>query len=163
MKFSGLGVIAVLEACKGILALLIAVGLHALAGVNLHQETVQFFDYLHISPTNHYVDLAVQSVDKVTHTGLTVVTIIALGYAVIRFIEAYGLWHQLRWTEWFAFISGTIYLPFEVYELLQDANVITFGVLGINLTIVGYMYFVLKSGSGKHKIKKAVPARSDTF
>jgi hypothetical protein len=39
-------------------------------------------------------------------------------YASIRFVEAYGLWHELAWSEWFGAISGSIYLPIEVYELV---------------------------------------------
>lgn len=156
MNVSGLGVIAVLEACKGVLALLVAVGVHALAGVDLHQVALNVFAYLHLAASNHYVEMSLHSIDKITNSGLTMVTTIALGYALIRFIESYGLWHQMRWTEWFAFLSGAVYLPFEIYEVVNDQNAITIGVLVINLVVVSYMYYVLKSGSGKHAPKESV-------
>ncbi|REG86580.1 DUF2127 domain-containing protein [Marinomonas pollencensis] len=150
MNLSGLGAIAVLEAFKGVLAVLVAIGVHALAGVDLHQEAVNMFAYFHLAATNHYAVLALHSIDKINHSGLTLVTMVALGYALIRFIEAYGLWHRMRWTEWFAFLSGAVYLPFEIYEVIKDQNVITLGVLGINIVVVSYMYWVLKAGTNKH-------------
>ncbi|WP_133010469.1 DUF2127 domain-containing protein [Marinomonas flavescens] len=154
MNMSGLGAIAVLEACKGVLALLVAVAVHVLAGTNLHQEALNLFAYFHLASNNHYVEMSLRGIDKITHSGLTVVTAIAIGYALIRFIESYGLWHRMRWTEWFAFLSGAVYLPFEIYEVIKDQNAITIGVLAINLVVVGYMYFVLKTGSRKHKPKE---------
>lgn len=150
MKFSGLRAIATMEALKGVLALLVAIGVHALAGVNLHAEAIKLFEKYHVSIQNHYVEMFLNSLDKITNSGLTVVTILAIGYAMIRFVEAYGLWHYMRWTEWFAFLSGAIYLPFEIYEVFKDPNLITFGVLGINILVVSYMYYILKTGGGKH-------------
>ena len=41
----------------------------------------------------------------------------AAGYGIVRGVEAYGLWHARRWAEWFAALSGGIYVPFEIYEL----------------------------------------------
>ncbi|MCZ7627423.1 MAG: DUF2127 domain-containing protein [Candidatus Methylomirabilis sp.] len=46
----------------------------------------------------------------------------AAGYASVRFVEAYGLWLERRWAEWFAAVSGGIYIPFEIYELLYGES-----------------------------------------
>ncbi|MFT6978268.1 MAG: uncharacterized membrane protein (DUF2068 family) [Shewanella psychromarinicola] len=61
----------------------------------------------------------------------------------MRFIEAYGLWHNMRWTQWFALLSGAIYLPFEFYEMMSHFSLLSVIVLLINLVVVMYMYFVL--------------------
>ncbi|MDF4533767.1 DUF2127 domain-containing protein, partial [Vibrio parahaemolyticus] len=57
----------------------------------------------------------------------------------------YGLWHNLLWTEWFALLSGAIYLPFEVYELFAHPGVFSMAALLINLVIVLYMYRIIRS------------------
>ena len=67
----------------------------------------------------------------------------AAAYTLVRFIEAYGLWHNLRWTQWFALVSGAIYLPFELYEMVHHFNLLSVIVLLINLAIVLYMFRVL--------------------
>jgi len=68
---------------------------------------------------------------------------IAFGYALIRFIEAYGLWHARAWAEWFAIISGSAYLPWEIVEVVKHPHhVIRWIVLLINIIVVLYMVYV---------------------
>ncbi len=43
-------------------------------------------------------------------------------YSGARSVEAYGLWFERRWAEWFALISGAIYLPVEIYELRRHVT-----------------------------------------
>ena len=62
-----------------------------------------------------------------------------LVYAIIRFAEAYGLWRARAWAEWFALISGTIYVPFEIHALFHHPNPIKWAILFINIAIVLYM------------------------
>jgi uncharacterized membrane protein (DUF2068 family) len=67
------------------------------------------------------------------------VAIVAGVYCFMRFIEAYGLWRGRAWAEWFALISGAIYLPLEIYELTRHATPIRWGVFLVNVLIVAYM------------------------
>lgn len=144
MKFSGLKTIAFLEALKGAAALLLAIGIHILEGINLHVEVLKLLTHLHWNADGHYAQMLLHAVDGLTHSSFTLVTVIAVFYALVRFVEAYGLWHEMRWTEWFAFLSGAVYLPFEFYEIIKDPNLVTGAVLGINLIVVAYMYTILK-------------------
>jgi uncharacterized membrane protein (DUF2068 family) len=78
---------------------------------------------------------------------------LAATYGLVRFIEAYGLWHGRRWAEWFAAVSGAIYIPFELYELLQGINWLSLGALVVNVLVVGLMvnalYRTQPAGSSK--------------
>ena len=95
---------------------------------------------LGFSPFNHRT--------KLMQNNLILVVVIALMYASFRFVMAFGLWHRLRWTEWFAFISGSLYIPFEIYALYHQLNVINVSILLFNLAIVSYLYWVLRRGLG---------------
>lgn len=145
MIASGKGVraVAVLEASKGMLALLVAIGLHAYAGQNLSALATQWMTHLHLNPASHYPGIFISAVSAVSPSSLTLMAIGAAAYTLIRFIEAYGLWHNLRWTQWFALVSGAIYLPLELYEVVNHFNLMSVVVLIINLLVVGYMYVVL--------------------
>jgi uncharacterized membrane protein (DUF2068 family) len=66
----------------------------------------------------------------------------ALAYSIVRFVEAYGLWNRRVWAEWFALLSGMLYIPFEVYEVLDRATKLRFAVLAINIVIVLYMAWI---------------------
>lgn len=151
MKFEGLNAIALLEGIKGVLALFVVVSVNVLAGRDLHQLAEQMMAQWSISTTNHYVSLVLSLIESVTHKSLVLVTSIALLYACFRFVMAYGLWHRLRWTEWFAFISGSLYIPFELYAIYQTPSLIHVSILLFNLIVVMYLYWVLKRGAKSSK------------
>jgi uncharacterized membrane protein (DUF2068 family) len=44
-----------------------------------------------------------------------------------------------RWAEWFAAVSGGIYIPFELYELFKGVIWLSLGALVVNIFIVGLM------------------------
>ncbi|GIU28570.1 DUF2127 domain-containing protein [Shewanella schlegeliana] len=140
----GLKAIALLEATKGLISVLVVFGLHKLAGQDIQLVVEELLRHSHLNPANHLVQEVITEAGKVTEANIMFVIAGALLYAAIRFIEAYGLWHSLVWTEWFALLSGGIYLPFEAYELFTKPNFITVAVLMINLVVVGYMYRVIK-------------------
>lgn len=146
-KLSGLKAVAIFEASKGLLALLAAFGLHELAGKNLSQVAERLVEHLHLNPASRLPSAVLHAVGEIKDSNLVIVAVGALFYSLIRFVEAYGLWHRYRWTEWFALLSGAIYVPFEIYEMYNNPDWLNLLVLTVNLLIVGYMYKVL---SAKH-------------
>jgi len=80
----------------------------------------------------------------------------ALAYSILRFAEAYGLWYAKAWAEWIALVSGALYLPFEIYKLVHRLSTFHIAVLAVNLAVVLYMAYVLKTGGSLHN----GPARS---
>jgi len=46
------------------------------------------------------------------------------------------------WAEWFALLSGTIYLPFEIVKVIERPNVLHFTILLGNLIIILYMGYI---------------------
>lgn len=142
---SGLRVVAAMEACKGLVSLLVALGLHELAGRNLQQMAEALVSHAHLNPASHWPGIFIRAVSALPDIDLTLLAFGALAYAVIRLIEAYGLWKGLLWTQWFALASGAIYLPFELYELFSRPSLLSLAVLMVNLIVVGYMVFVLRS------------------
>jgi uncharacterized membrane protein (DUF2068 family) len=73
---------------------------------------------------------------------LLTVLAIALLYCSLRFIESYGLWRQRVWAEWLAIISGAVYLPLELYNLIRRPSVVHWVILLINIAIVVYIAWV---------------------
>ena len=73
----------------------------------------------------------------------------AAAYSIIRLVEAYGLWNERIWAEWFALISGALYVPFESYELVRRPTMVHLTVLLINLGIVFYMLYLRLSAHTK--------------
>lgn len=131
--------IALFEAAKGLLVLLAGFGLLSL----VHHDAQQFAECLlvhaHLNPASRYPGIFVDLAKHLTESRLLLMAAGAAAYAVVRFIEAYGLWHSRRWAEWFAALSGGIYIPFEVFELYERATWINAGALVLNAAVVVVM------------------------
>ncbi len=65
-----------------------------------------------------------------------------LTYSTVRFVEAWGLWHRRVWAEWFALLSGALYLPLEILKVAERADWERVAVLAINVAIVLYMLYI---------------------
>ena len=46
------------------------------------------------------------------------------------------------WAEWFAILSGAVYLPIEIYKLVHHATALKAAIFLINMGIVGYVAYV---------------------
>ena len=142
---NGLKAIAIIEAFKGLLSLLVGFGLHALAGQNLEQVAENLVRHTHLNPASHFPHIFIHAASSVSSTNISLIIIGAFAYSVIRFIEAYGLWKGFIWTEWFALLTGAIYLPFEIYEMFYHPHIVSVGVFFLNLVVVGYMANLLQN------------------
>ncbi|ETI62567.1 DUF2127 domain-containing protein [Marinomonas profundimaris] len=142
---NGLKAITIIEAFKGLLSLLVGFGLHALAGQNLEQVAENLVRHTHLNPASHFPHIFIHAASSVSSTNISLIIIGAFAYSVIRFIEAYGLWKGFIWTEWFALLTGAIYLPFEIYEMLYHPHIVSVGVFFLNLVVVGYMANLLQN------------------
>ena len=67
----------------------------------------------------------------------------ALLYSMVRFVEAYGLWMQRSWAEWFALLSGGMYVPIELFEVIDKITWPRVTVLCVNVGIVAYLAYVM--------------------
>jgi uncharacterized membrane protein (DUF2068 family) len=87
---------------------------------------------------------------QVTDVRLWKIATVAAIYVTLRFIEAYGLWHIRPWAEWLAIASGSIYIPFEVADLLRRVTWFRVLVIVVNLGIVLYMLLLRLEAAKKH-------------
>ncbi|TAK83623.1 MAG: DUF2127 domain-containing protein [Betaproteobacteria bacterium] len=138
---SALRTVALLEAAKGALVLLVGFGLLSL----VHQDVQQFAERLvahaHLNPASHYPRIFLDMANRVTDGRLVLLAAGAALYAGVRFIEAYGLWRARPWAEWFAALGGAIYVPFEVVELYRRVTWLSVGAVVVNLSVVAIMLY----------------------
>lgn len=144
----GVRIVACFEAAKGLLVLLAGFGLLSIVHRNAQLVAEDIVLHFHLNPASRYPRIFVQLAGSLSDSQLWLMAGLALAYASIRLIEAYGLWHARRWAEWLAVVSGGIYVPIEVYELLSGVSWIKAGTLAVNIGIVLYMTTVLKQTHG---------------
>ncbi|NLS13032.1 DUF2127 domain-containing protein [Vibrio sp. SM6] len=152
-RTAGLKWIALFEASKGTLALMVAVGLHQVTGATLTHLSEEIVMHLHLNPANFLGGDLIKLSDTVTPTQLTLMALGVGSYAVIRLVEAFGLWHGYTWTEWFSLFSSGVYLPFELVHMWHQISWVGVVIFMINLIIVAYMTRLIYR---KHKQKSII-------
>jgi len=140
---NGLRVVSIFEAVKGLLVLLAGFGLLAYIHKDLHLAAEQLVRHFHLNPASRYPRIFLDLADHVTDVQLWVLALSALLYAAVRFTEAYGLWLQRRWAEWFGLVAGGIYVPIEIFEVVRKVTWPRVTLLSVNTAIVVYLSFII--------------------
>jgi uncharacterized membrane protein (DUF2068 family) len=138
---AGLRAVASFEAFKGILVILLG-----LFVVIYHQRaedvTENLLDHLHINPDRRLGNALMHAAATVSDARLWTIAAAIVAYSTVRFIEAWGLWHRRVWAEWFALLSGAMYLPLELLKVAERTTWERIAVLAINAVIVLYMLYI---------------------
>ncbi len=139
--------IAVIEAVKGLIVVAAGFGALRLLRHDAKQVAVALVTRLHIDPQGREAGLFVELADHLTSARLWGLAALALGYAVVRFVEGYGLWVGKRWGAWVGAIGSGVYVPVEVYELVRHPSVEKGVVLAFNGAVVVFLVAQLRSRS----------------
>jgi len=135
--------IAVFEALKGVTALAASLGLLGLLHRDLHQIAETLISHFGLQPGDHYPSLILRQADLLQNANVQSLVALATGYVVVRFAEAYGLWHQRAWGQWLGALSGSLYVPFELWHLTSRPSAAGVTVLIVNLLVIGFLAWEL--------------------
>jgi len=150
MRFSSaLRTVALIEATKGALVLLAGFGLLSLIHHDIQGFAERLIAHGHLNPAAHFPRIFMEVATRLTDSRLLLIAAGAGVYSLARFIEAYGLWYGRRWAEWFAALSGGIYIPFEVFGLYERITWLRLGMLTLNAMIVTIMLYGVFRFRGK--------------
>lgn len=136
-------IVAALEAGKGILVLLVGFGLLAVVDEDIQVVAEELVRTLHLNPAKHLPRIFLEAVERAADTRLWMLAAFALSYATLRLAEAYGLWFGKRWAEWIAVVSGSLYIPLEIYALSHRVSWLRMGTLIANVAIVACIGYTL--------------------
>lgn len=135
----GVRTVATIEFTKGMIVVLAGLGIFSMRHRDIWGVAESFLEFFHVNPYHHYVGVFIDLIYRVSDMRLWKIAVVASVYAILRFVEAYGLWYALPWAEWLAFVSGAIYIPFEVADLIHRPTWIRLAIVVINALVVMYM------------------------
>jgi uncharacterized membrane protein (DUF2068 family) len=135
--------VALFEAGKGLIIILAGCGLLTLIHAGAQDVAETLITHFHLNPASRFPHIFLDVAAHLDDTRLWLMAGFALVYASLRFIEAFGLWFHRAWAEWFAALSGAVYVPFELYEMAKGYSPLKLITLSLNLMIVLYMSRVL--------------------
>ena len=132
-----------IEAAKGVLVLLVGVGSFSLIHKDIQNFAEELISHMHLDPASGNPRIFIELAGELTNGRLLLLATGAIIYASVRFIEAYGLWYQRRWAEWFAALSCSVYIPLELFEIYKHVSWLSVAVLLLNSAIVAFMGYSL--------------------
>ncbi len=151
----GVRTVATLELAKGIVVVLAGLGVFTMRHKDIWGVAESFLEFFHVNPRHHYVGVFIDLVYRVSDVRLWNIAVIASVYVILRFVEAYGLWYIRPWAEWLAIASGSIYIPFEVADLLRGPDWFRLLIIVVNVAIVLYMLMLRLEAAKKHHAQKS--------
>jgi uncharacterized membrane protein (DUF2068 family) len=150
----GVRTVATIEFTKGIVVVLAALGVFSMRHKDIWGVAESFLEFFHVNPLHRYVGVFIDLVYRLSDVRLWKIAVAASIYVMLRFIEAYGLWYIRPWAEWLAIASGSIYIPFEVADLLRRPDWFRLLVVAVNVGIVLYMLALRLEAAKKRHVER---------
>ena len=98
-----------------------------------------FFDQIHFNVSD---SATIHSIEKLLHAKHSTLNLIAgalFFYGALQILEGIGLWSLKRWGEYVAVVGTTLFIPLEVYELVEKITWLRITALVVNLAAVLYL------------------------
>lgn len=127
--------------------LLIAFGIGAFHLLHKNWGTLieHWIEVLRLDPGKHFLDAAVAKASRVNPAQIKKIGLGSFFYAGLFLTEGIGLWLRKRWAEWLTVIITSSLVPIEIYEIHRHPSWIKVGVLGVNIAIVTYLIYHIRS------------------
>ena len=136
---AALRTIAMFEVIKAAVVLVLSCGLFHIMHKNLDEFAERVVQVLHVNPEGKLSNLFFELASHSSNRDLCVLALGTLAYASVSLTEAYGLWREREWAQWFSLLSTASYLPTELYWMLGHPSWLKCAVLIINIVIFLFM------------------------
>src|SRR5437870_10623614 len=141
---TGMVLIAGLKVLKGLLLLIVGLGLLKLVHADIATLLTRLLEALHLNADSRLLHGLVLKVDTLQPHSLFMMSLVSMVYAALLLTEGVGLWFEFSWAAYLTVISTSLLLPFELYEVIERITAVRIGVLLLNLVIVLYLVYQLK-------------------
>lgn len=135
----GLRLIAAFEALKAMAVIAAGCGLLTLLHQDVQSVAEAWVAHFHLNPASRYPRIFLALAARLGDTQLWLLAAGAAAYASVRIAEAYGLWRDRAWASWLGALSGGIYVPIELFELVERITAMRVMTFVINVAIVAYL------------------------
>jgi uncharacterized membrane protein (DUF2068 family) len=81
----------------------------------------------------------IQKALNAQHSTLELVALGVLAYGALELLEGVGLWLMKRWGEYVAVVGTAVFIPLEVYELVERVTWLRLVAFAFNVFAVAYI------------------------
>jgi len=116
----GVFLIGAFKLVKAVLFVALGIGMLKLINKDVDDIFQTFIQRLHISEQHRIIQNIMVQLSLVTNHTLEEASGVSFLFSILLFIEAFGLLWQKAWAEFVTVIETSIFIPFEIYEIIQD-------------------------------------------
>jgi len=142
---AGLRLIAGFKFLKGSLLLLVGIGALRLIHHDVAHLAGRVASELRMDPENRFIRTLLPKLTGIDDHVLRQMSAASFFYAALLLTEGVGLWLGKRWAEYMTIALTGSFLPVECYELVRRLTLTRATVLVINLAIVAYLVWVVRT------------------
>jgi uncharacterized membrane protein (DUF2068 family) len=140
-----LRLIAIFKFLKAAVLILAGIGVFRLVHRNIGEVARHWIGMWGFAPGKHFIDVAVAKAANLKPEQIRNVGLGSFLYAGLFLAEGTGLWLQKQWGEWLTVTLTGSLIPVEVYEVYRRLTWVRVGALAINLAIVAYLIWRIRS------------------
>ena len=137
--------IAVFKFLKATLLAAVSVGFFRIMHQDLGIRLEQVIRAMRLDPGNRYVETLLARVSDLSPEQVKRLGVVGVIYAGLFLVEGTGLWLQRRWGEWATVGITGLLIPVEVYEIFRHPSVVKVLVLILNVAVVGYLIYRIRT------------------
>jgi uncharacterized membrane protein (DUF2068 family) len=141
---TGIVLIAGFKLLKGLLLLIVGLGLLKLVHAEVATLFSKLLEGLHLNTDSRVLHALVLKVDALQPNAILVTSLVSIAYSMLLLVEGVGLWFEKAWAGYLTVISTSLFLPFELYEVITHVTALRVLVLLLNFAIVVYLIRELK-------------------
>jgi uncharacterized membrane protein (DUF2068 family) len=147
----GLFAIAIFKWCKAMVFCAVALGLLRLLHRDVGEVAENFIRSLRVDPDNEVLGALLTKLSFVNDPQLATLSAISFGYSALFLVEGTGLYFEQTWAEYLTIVATAALLPVEMYELVKKVDGFRITVLVINVAILVFLVFTVRSSSTKKR------------
>jgi len=145
MKLSLLRLIAIFKFFKAVSLIALGVGAFKLVHKDVGGLLEHAVEALRLEPGHHFVEVALAKASNLSPEQIKKLGLGSFLYAGLFFTEGIGLWLRKRWGEWLTVIITGSLIPIEIYETYWHPSWVKAVVLAVNVAIVLYLIYHIRS------------------
>ena len=140
----GLMAIGIFKLAKSIFFFLVGLGALKLLHKDLGDVAMQIAQALHRDPEGRFVTFLMEQADRIDAHRLREIGFATFAYSALALTEGVGLVLEKVWAEYLTTILTVMFLPWELFELARDPNLMRLALLLANLVVLGYLIWLLR-------------------
>jgi uncharacterized membrane protein (DUF2068 family) len=140
--------IAAFKLFKAVMLFMVGLGALHLIHRDVAEALTNWAHHIHVDPESRHIHRIFEKAFQANPKQLKEVAAGTFFYSALLFIEGIGLLLRRRWAEYFTIIMTALFIPLEIYELIEKATLTRVVVLLINSGIVWYLVHRIRKSKG---------------